>query len=172
MKTTSILTALSILITLIASCQPKTTQDIYQENMEGKTDLQLVQEIYGRPQSYKVIKAITTQFYEDNPYAQKIKQGGVLQVVFNRGEIYLKEFGTLNGSYENKYYASTDGSVWIKFTVPDGPIAGLELNNGKRVNPLDKSKYLALTYNYEVTKGNTVYHLNTVYTLERLELNN
>jgi hypothetical protein len=171
MKRKSILSAL-LMIAVIAGCQPKTAEDIYQDNMKGKTDQQLIQEIDGRPQSYKVIKAVTTQFYEDNPYAQKIKQGGVLQVIFNGGEIYLKEFGTLNGSYEGKYYASTDGSVWIKFTIPNDIAAGISPHHGNRVNPLDESRYLALTYNYQLTKGNTVYHLNTVYTLERLELNN
>jgi hypothetical protein len=144
MKSTT--TLMILLATLaISSCQtkPKTPEEIYQESMKGKTDDQLIEELYGHPQNYTVSYVNVLPEYRSQPEFQ-LQVGGVLQVMFNKDKIYIEGLGSLSGSYASEYYANPLGTVNVKFTTSRSwSIGNAEPYKGHR-NPQEKSDYLSI----------------------------
>jgi len=135
--------------------KPKTSKEIYDEKMETYTDEQLLEEYYGTPQNYRVgsVNLQSSCSSNDLKITPVIKSGAVVQVMFNKGKVYVSGIGTLLGSYSEAYYANEDGSITAKIKSSLGSFADLP-NGDKRYHPSHQSKYITVTTKREYVSDN------------------
>ena len=160
MKHTTILITL-ITATIVFSCKPKpkTAQEIFQATMEGKTDDDLITEMYGHPQNYEITYSHVEPAYSNELHLQ-LNQGGIIQVMFNKDKVYIEGIGTLSGSYERGYYSNPTGELTISYTRATS--FGGAVSAGLRRHPKENSHSLTITFTTPLKA------VIATYSLERL----
>jgi hypothetical protein len=171
MKLKILLLSLTLFSTFQACKQtPKTPQEIAQQELEEKSDEQIIEELYGYPLNYQVKSVNATRgFSEADPEGVGVREGGIVQVLFNKGQVYIKGFGTLSGSYQSKYYANPSGTIVAKFVDAPGPIGDKPMaTQGKRYNPKWESMYIQIVCNYKVVHNFITHDVKVVYLIRKM----
>jgi len=136
--------------------------------MKGKTDQDLIQEIYGKPMNYKIVRITTPRGITDNnPGGLGLKQGGVLQVMFYEGKVFVEKFGDFSGSYEKKYFSNAEGTIKITFEG-EGNTNDYTWTGGSRINPQWISNAITITQSYQAESEYGVHNLQISYVLRRM----
>lgn len=172
MKLKILLFALTLFGILQACKQtPKTLQETAQQELEEKTDEQIIEGLYGYPLNYQVKRVnATSGFSAADPEGVGIREGGIVQVLFNKGEVYIKGFGTLSGSYQSKYYANPSGTVVAKFVDAPGPVGDKpRATQGVRYNPEWESMYIQIVCNYKVLDNSITRDVKVVYLIRKMK---
>ncbi|AMQ01867.1 hypothetical protein AY601_5054 [Pedobacter cryoconitis] len=157
-------------INIVYACKQteKSFREKQEELMEGKTDQELIQEIYNKPKNYKIVDIRTQSgIREDIPGGLGLKEGGVLQVMFYEGRIYIERFGAFSGSYERQYYSDTNGITKVTFEG-EGNLNDKLWTGGPRINPQWLSSQITVTQSYEAQSNYGQHHLKAAYILRRL----
>lgn len=103
-----------------------------------------------------------------------IKAGAILQVIFTEGSVYIEKFGRLNGDYKSGIYASSDGSLKLKFgDRPSGPISNADFIgagniNSIRNNPVRQCARFGIIHSYILDDINIKRPVNVHYYLKSL----
>ena len=144
MKRITIFIAL-ILITAAIGCKPKpkTDQEIFQESMEGKSDDELISEMYGNPQNYEIVNSKSIDVVKPDSYpVYGNNKGGIIQIVFNKDKIFLQDvyLTSIVGSYRQGRYASPTGEIIVSFEKAHGFTGAVSA--GLRRHPKADSEYI------------------------------